>query len=146
MDALPGGVDWQREEIILQGDILDAEGKAMTEDLEVWYRDPVACVKELMGNPMFRDVLQYKPSREWLDEGGNQEVISEMSSVKWWELQVRLKLNNSLLPSDLAAMSVSLTCRGYYCAVDPLVRQNQVIQLPRQQKCLALVSNHWQYI
>ena len=120
------------EEITLQGDILDAEGKAMTEDLEVWYRDPVACVKELMGNPMFRDVLKYKPSREWLDEGGTQEVIGEMSSAKWWwELQVRIKLNNSLLPSDLATTSVSLACRGYYCAVDPLVRQNQVIELPR---------------
>ena len=90
IDALPGGVEWQREEITLQGDLVDTEGKFLTEALEIWYRDPVACVKELIGNPMFRDVLQYKPSREWLDEEGTQEVITEMSSARWWwDLQVR---------------------------------------------------------
>ena len=61
----------------------------MTEDLEIWFRDPIECVKELMGNPMFRDAMTYKPARVWLDEAGTQEVIGEMSSgTWWWEIQV----------------------------------------------------------
>ena len=91
VDALPGGVEWQCEEFQLKGGLLDAEGNFLTEELEIWYRDPVACVKELMGNPMFRDVLTYTPTREWLDEEGTEEVIGEMSSARWWwELQVRI--------------------------------------------------------
>ena len=55
----------------------------MTEDLEIWFRDPVDCVKELMGNPMFRDAMTYKPTCVWLDEAGTQEVIGEMASRTW---------------------------------------------------------------
>ena len=67
----------------------DAEGNFLTEELEIWYRDPVECVKELLGNPMFREVLTYEPLRSWLDEGGTKEVVGEMSSARWWwELQV----------------------------------------------------------
>lgn len=73
----------------MQGDLKDVDGRTLTEELEIWYRDPVECVKELMGNPMFRDVLTYTPLRTWLDEAGTEAVIGEMSSAEWWwKLQV----------------------------------------------------------
>lgn len=84
IDSLPGGVEWKREEIVLKGDVKDGEGQEQTEVLELWFRDPVECVKELMGNPMFRDVLEYALKRVWLDEGGTKEVVDEMSSAGWW--------------------------------------------------------------
>ena len=89
VDALPGGVPWLREELTLKGDLKDAEGNPLIEELEIWYRDPVECVKELIGNPMFRDTLTYEPLRVWLDEEGTKDVLGEMSSARWWwELQV----------------------------------------------------------
>ena len=78
-----------RKELTLFGDLKDSEGNMLKEELEIWYRNPVDCVKELFGNPMFRDVLTYEPMRTWLDEAGTEEAIGEMSSARWWwELQV----------------------------------------------------------
>jgi Plavaka transposase len=57
IDELPHGADWSYRPVTLHGDLLDDTGKARTEQLELWYRDPVEIVRELFGNPMFRDVM-----------------------------------------------------------------------------------------
>ena len=63
------------------------------EKLEIWYRDPVECIKELLGNPIFQDVLTYEPLRLRLDKEGRKEVVGEMSSAHWWwELQVSISI------------------------------------------------------
>ena len=75
---------------MLKGDLKDTDGM---EELEIWYRDPVECVKELLGNPIFRDVLTYEPLHLRLDEEGRKEVVGEMSSAHWWwELQVSISI------------------------------------------------------
>jgi hypothetical protein len=33
-------------------------------------RDPVECVKELIGHPAFRDVISYVPERAFADKAG----------------------------------------------------------------------------
>lgn len=89
VDELPQGVDWTYRPINLNGDVLDDSGKPMTEQLELWYHDPVKVVRELMGNPMFRDVMRYAPERVFSDAAGNEEVINEMWTAEWWwDIQV----------------------------------------------------------
>ncbi len=50
----------------------------MEERLKVWFRDFVKCIKELMGNPMFRNVMKYVPERQFKDVSKTSEVINEM--------------------------------------------------------------------
>lgn len=74
----------------LTGDLKDGEGRAMEETLELWYRDPVECIQELIGNPMFRDVIRYAPERVFQDRHGKVRQIDETWTADWWwRIQVR---------------------------------------------------------
>ncbi|KAH9927362.1 uncharacterized protein B0H18DRAFT_875767 [Fomitopsis serialis] len=89
VDSLPNGADWQCELVELLGDITDLDGKAMKETVEFWFRDPLECIRELIGNPTFRDAMKYAPERHFVDKNGKTRVISEMSTADWWwNLQV----------------------------------------------------------
>lgn len=89
VDALPKGVNWTYQQVNLHGDLMDDAGKNMTKQLELWYRDPVNVVWELMGNPMFKEVMKYAPEKVFHDEGGEEQVVNEMWTASWWwEMQV----------------------------------------------------------
>jgi hypothetical protein len=91
IDELPHGADWSYRPVTLHGDLLDDTGKARTEQLELWYRDPVEIVRELLGNPMFRDVMRYTPERIYQDAEGTERVRNEMWTAEWWwKMQVRV--------------------------------------------------------
>lgn len=104
IDSLPGGVNdklsgsikWHCKTITTTGDIPDLEkdptSKTMkTETVELWFRDPVEYVAELIGNPMFKDAMRYAPEKLFTDEAGTDEVVNEMWTAQWWwEIQVRL--------------------------------------------------------
>ncbi|KAH9933838.1 uncharacterized protein B0H18DRAFT_819413, partial [Fomitopsis serialis] len=78
VDSLPGGVDWQCELVELTGDIKDLDGQTMTEKLELWFRNPLECIRELIGNPAFRDAIRYAPEQHFVDKDGKSRVVSEM--------------------------------------------------------------------
>ena len=62
----------------------------LMETLELWWRDPVECVQELMGNQMFQNVMRYAPEKVFTDAGGKNELVSKMQTAEWWwKLQVR---------------------------------------------------------
>jgi Plavaka transposase len=89
IDNLPEGVKWKCEELHVTGDEPDLEadmsGQTMrSEMLEFWYRDPVECVRELIGKPAFDGYLKYAPERHFADEAEEVEVINEMWTAKWW--------------------------------------------------------------
>ena len=91
IDALPTQVaTWTWDIITSEGDRRNEDGELMPdEQLELWLRDPIECLRELMGNPMFKDVLKYAPEKAYLDEEGNLRVYDEMWLVDWWwEIQV----------------------------------------------------------
>ena len=93
IDSLPIGAPWTIKHIPMTGDILDDDGVMRTETAELWFRDPVECVKELIGNPAFKAVMDYAPTRLFVDAEGNEEFISEMSSASWWwKMQVRNRI------------------------------------------------------
>ena len=62
----------------------------MHEQLELWHRDPIECVKGLIGNPAFKDFISYVPERVYLDKEGKVRVFDEMWTGNWWwDTQVR---------------------------------------------------------
>lgn len=82
-------MDWQCEEVELTGDLPDLDGNVLKETVELWYRNPLDCIQELLSNPAFREVMKYAPERHYVDAEGKTRVINEMWTADWWwELQV----------------------------------------------------------
>ncbi|KAJ7052963.1 hypothetical protein C8F01DRAFT_962546, partial [Mycena amicta] len=81
VDQLPIGPEWTHEMIDVVGDLIDDETKMpMVETVELWKRNPVECVRELIGNPAFERYLAYVPERVYSDKSGSDEsrIIDEM--------------------------------------------------------------------
>lgn len=73
-------------------DIRDATGEQMlTEEVELWSRDPVECIRELIGNPAFQKHMQFKPEKIYTDARCTNEKFHNMWTCEWWwDLQVRI--------------------------------------------------------
>ncbi|KAJ7933689.1 hypothetical protein B0H13DRAFT_1855931 [Mycena leptocephala] len=71
----------------LTGDELDADGEPKREIVEMWYRNPIDFIQELLGNPAFTK-QGYEPHRIFKaqDERGNgtNREYSEMWTAEWW--------------------------------------------------------------
>ncbi|KAH9929840.1 uncharacterized protein B0H18DRAFT_844151, partial [Fomitopsis serialis] len=78
VDDLPTGVKWKCDDITVTGDRVGDDDKTMTEELELWIRDPVECIRELIGNPAFREYIAYAPERVFADEAGTNRIFDEM--------------------------------------------------------------------
>ncbi|KAL0063337.1 hypothetical protein AAF712_009732 [Marasmius tenuissimus] len=110
IDSLPGGVGWRCEQVHVEGDLSDDEGSLMTEDLELWLRDPVECVRELLGNPVFRDVMKYRPEKHYCDSEGRNERLNEMWTAQWWwEVQNALPDGATVVPLILSSDKTKLS-------------------------------------
>ncbi|EJF58879.1 hypothetical protein DICSQDRAFT_148808 [Dichomitus squalens LYAD-421 SS1] len=85
IDDLPKGhAKWEVEIFEAEGDEVDEDGKPKIEVVELWKRDVVDCVRELIGNPLFRDAIRYAPEREYADNEGNTRIYSNMWGADWW--------------------------------------------------------------
>jgi hypothetical protein len=84
IDALPAGPKWTCEIIKVHGEILGDQGEELCEEVELWRRDPVECVRQLMGNPAFRDHLVYAPQRVYADKQAQERIYDEMWTGDWW--------------------------------------------------------------
>ncbi|KAL0067725.1 hypothetical protein AAF712_005165 [Marasmius tenuissimus] len=110
IDSLPGGVGWRCEQVHVEGDLTDDEGSLLTEDLELWLRDPVECVRELLGNPVFRDVMKYAPEKHYCDAEGQNARMNEMWTAEWWwEAQNALPDGATVVPLILASDKTKLS-------------------------------------
>ncbi|OBZ74731.1 hypothetical protein A0H81_05568 [Grifola frondosa] len=84
IDALPRGPSWTCEPFEVTGDLTDDKGQTRVEEVELWKRDPVECVRELMGNPVFKDLVRYAPERLYSDSEGRERIYDEMWTADWW--------------------------------------------------------------
>lgn len=91
IDALPTqGAGWTCDIVTSMGNqVNDDGGPRPAEKLELWRRDPVECVKELMGNPALKKYMKYAPERLYEDIEATSQVFDEMwTGTWWWETQV----------------------------------------------------------
>ena len=104
IDALPGGqASWKVEIFEAVGDKLGEDGKPRTERVELWKRNVVDCVRELMGNPLFREAIRYAPERQYADSGGKTRIYGNSWTANWWwDVQVSF--------SDSRESAVGIPC------------------------------------
>ncbi|KAJ7659560.1 hypothetical protein DFH06DRAFT_1089760 [Mycena polygramma] len=112
IDKLPTGPGWKCEIVTAAGNKLDENDELMTEDLELWKRDPVECIKELMGNPAFKDYMAYVPERVYGNDTGSDSsrIWDEMWTANWWwEMQKRLPPGVVISPAIVSSDKTQLT-------------------------------------
>ena len=92
VDNLPTfGPNWVCDIVTAHGNRTNDDNELMApEELELWRRDPIDCVRELLGNPALRDELKFAPERVYMDKEGKVRVFDEMNTGDWWwDTQVR---------------------------------------------------------
>jgi Plavaka transposase len=96
---LPTGPKWSYRTVTLTGDLHDENGNSLHDDFELWLRDPVECIKELISNPAFNGSIAYIPERVYTDSTGQSRVYDEMWTADWWwDMQVCcVPLSNELI-------------------------------------------------
>jgi hypothetical protein len=88
---LPHGPAWNCTKVTVRGNRENENGELLEEDVDLWSRDPVECVKELIGNTSFKVDMAYTPARAYSDPAGEHRLIDEMWTADWWcEKQVSL--------------------------------------------------------
>ncbi|KAI1782117.1 hypothetical protein LXA43DRAFT_906712, partial [Ganoderma leucocontextum] len=101
---------WKVEILEATGDELDESGKPRKETVEVWTRDPVECIRELIGNPVFEDFLRYEPVRNYSDEEGTNRIYENMwTGDWWWDMQLKLPSGATIAPVILASDKTTLS-------------------------------------
>ncbi|EIW62745.1 uncharacterized protein TRAVEDRAFT_78057, partial [Trametes versicolor FP-101664 SS1] len=79
IDSLPSGeASWNVEVFEAIGDRVGEDGRLKKEKVELWQRNPVDCIRELMGNSAFRDSIRYAPERQYADAGGKERIYGNM--------------------------------------------------------------------
>ena len=92
IDALPSGPKWMCELLEVEGDIVDEGGVTQRETVELWRRNPVDCIQELIGNPEFEQYMIYVPCRLYMNDDGTDQCWDKMATGSWWwDIQVRYK-------------------------------------------------------
>lgn len=91
------------------GDLKDAEGKTLCEVLELWRRDLIECVPELIGKTSIKG-MRYAPEKVFLDETGKEERIDECwTAAVWWYLQQQLREGATVVPIILGSDKTQLS-------------------------------------
>lgn len=89
IDELPFGPAFSLQTFEVEGDLLGADGKPMKETIELWARDPVECVEELLSHSAFKEHAVYAPRRVYTCSDRINRVYDEMwTGDWWWEMQV----------------------------------------------------------
>ena len=84
IDALPPGPKFLCTPLKVQGDLTNANGDNRIETIELWHRDPIECITELLGNPSFRGKQQYAPRQVFRNKDGTNREFGEMWTGDWW--------------------------------------------------------------
>ncbi|KAG6825409.1 hypothetical protein H0H92_003787 [Tricholoma furcatifolium] len=110
IDQLPRGPEWICQSFQLTGDEKDSDGKFLTQEIELWHRDPVECIKELLESSFIGDKNAYEPIRVYRDEARTNREYSETNTGDWmWETQKKLPPGATLVPVILSSDKTSLT-------------------------------------
>ncbi|KAF8885298.1 hypothetical protein BD779DRAFT_1611957 [Infundibulicybe gibba] len=110
VDALPTGPNWECEIVTAPGDQCGEDGEIVGEDMELWYRDPVECIKELLSNPAFKDLISYVPERVYTSSDGDDRIYDEMwTGDWWWDTQTKLPDGAAIAPLILASDKTQLS-------------------------------------
>ncbi|THG92766.1 hypothetical protein EW026_g8251 [Hermanssonia centrifuga] len=110
VDQLPEADPWIYDELTVTGDVIGEDGKPLSERLDLWRRDPVECIRELIGKPALRDSMGYAPEQVFADSNGTSRIYDEMwSGDWWWNVQGKLPAGATIAPVILASDKTKLS-------------------------------------
>lgn len=72
------------EEIELIGDVQNEAGVPQKIHVELWKRNPVEVVREIIGNPALKGHMSYTPVKIFTDESQQEQIFNEMNTGNWW--------------------------------------------------------------
>ncbi|KAJ7055348.1 hypothetical protein C8F01DRAFT_1373875 [Mycena amicta] len=93
VDALPTGPDWTCHVVTVVGDLVDENGERLKEEAELWIRNPLDCIRQIIGNPSMKDQMAYAPERVYSTNPASEDdriVDESWTADEWYELQERL--------------------------------------------------------
>ncbi|KAM6496353.1 hypothetical protein JOM56_009059 [Amanita muscaria] len=70
---LPGRPPFEHQEILVGGEVCD-----------VYFRDIIACIRALFGDPDFAPYLVVAPERHYTDESEQERMYHDMHAGRWW--------------------------------------------------------------
>ncbi|GLB39850.1 putative protein Coprinopsis cinerea okayama7 130 [Lyophyllum shimeji] len=99
---LPGRPPFVRHEIMVGDEVCD-----------VYFRDVIACITALFGNPDFAPYLAFAPERHYSDETKTVRLYHDMKTGKWWwttqEQLEKDKPGATILPLIISTDKTQLT-------------------------------------
>ena len=84
IDSLATRLEWKCEVIKVTSNMIGADGKPEVENIELWCRDPIQSVQELIDNPVFRDHISYVPQKVFTTKSGTMRIYNEVWTGDWW--------------------------------------------------------------
>ncbi|KZV76152.1 hypothetical protein PENSPDRAFT_598761 [Peniophora sp. CONT] len=118
IDSLPGPTaEWHLYELTIVGTEVDEDGQPRTEILDLWMRNPVEVIADIIGNPAFKDHAVFEPVQKTAADGegdageGEEEgIYDEMwSGHWWWNAQLKLPAGATVVPVILASDKTQLS-------------------------------------
>lgn len=70
---LPGCPRFERHEVLVGNEVC-----------KVYFRDVIACIKALFGDPDFAPYLVFAPEKHYVDESKTMRMYHDMHTGKWW--------------------------------------------------------------
>jgi hypothetical protein len=67
--------------VTITGNKVGPDGKKLKEVLELWSRDIIGVIRELLENSTYGNNLVFVPCREW---SGAERKYGEMWTGEWW--------------------------------------------------------------
>ncbi|KEP47459.1 hypothetical protein V565_154940, partial [Rhizoctonia solani 123E] len=83
------GPKWNVKAVTITGDKIGPDNKPIVEKVELWFRDILGVIRELLGNHIYGMDLVFAPRQAFNDAAKTQRVYDEMWTGDWWlRLQV----------------------------------------------------------
>ncbi|TFK59715.1 hypothetical protein BDN72DRAFT_873010 [Pluteus cervinus] len=115
LDKLPKGPKFTCTPLEVTGNVEgltlpDGTIQYLGETLELWHRDPVSCIRELISNPSFKEHLTYAPEKHFRNPDGTNREYDEMWTANWWwDTQVKLRNGSTIAAVTLASDKTQLS-------------------------------------
>ncbi|KAJ7587692.1 hypothetical protein C8J56DRAFT_1004560 [Mycena floridula] len=111
LDQLLIAPEWKCEMVDVRGIPPGKKDPVVLEKVELWKRDPLKVIRELVGNPAFKDHMAYAPERAYTSGNLDSRMYDEMWTANWWwDLQEKLPVGTTIvsviLSSDKTQLSV----------------------------------------
>ncbi|KAG9089283.1 hypothetical protein FRC06_001638, partial [Ceratobasidium sp. 370] len=112
LDKLPSaGPRWRRIQRTITGTLKDTKGvNFLKEEIELWVRDIVEVVQELIRNTAYGNKLVFVPQRVEINNDPSSRKIDEMWTADWWmRIQKLLPPGATVVPIVLSSDATQLT-------------------------------------